>query len=398
MKIEIVLATYGENLLWAEGMESVITEYAATDDFNAGKRMTESEFRFKRKKRAYYPDFRVMNQVRVGRLATIWQQLDAANLASIECLTRELSDLISDGIDVVQKLTQLTADRDLVGHKRVRIKNNVNLCEANHYLTHIISNYDNLADITVFAQGGCQDHCKNFAQTVLGNANYDFSLLPNNGFYCRPSPANIPKPDPNPPAYRRLGSYYASRASRFWEKLTGRALVSPTPWAAGGTFMATRSAIRNNPKNWYEKIYELATEFTDSGYAIERLWASIFYPQIQQKPTERFLIILTTFNSATSVRACLQSIYRQMLFKDWALVAFDNGSVDGTYDVLSRLLPTDPDTTEDRGTLVEVGRFEDRKHPEEARREAEKMGEKFMSPHTSVLHLDGNATMEMDCG
>ena len=389
MKIEIILATYGENLLWAEGMESVITEYAATDGFNAGKRMTESGFRFKRRRQAYHPDFRVMNQVRIGRLATIWQQLDAANLASIECLTRELSDLVADGVDVVRKLTELTASRDLADHKRVRIKNNVNLCEANHYLTHIISNYDNLAEITVFAQGGCQDHCKNFAQAVLGNVNYDFSLLPNNGFYCRPSPTNIERPASEPPRYRKLGSYYASRASRFWEKLTGKVLVSPTPWTAGGTFMVTRDAIRGNPKSWYEKIYELATEFADSGYAIERLWASIFYPQIQQKPLERFLVILTTFNSSTSVRSSLQSIYRQMLFKDWALVAFDNGSVDGTYDVLSSLLPTDPDTTEDRGTLVEVGRSEERKHPEEARREAEKLAEKFMPSYPNVVHVDG---------
>jgi len=396
MQIEIVLATHGENLSWAEGLEPIITEYATTSGNDIGKSMSENKFVIRRKQRFYRPDYKTINHVRRGNLVTFAQVADACNLASVECLTRELADVVSDGKDVVRQLTSFI-HKDLLGHRKRYIENNVNLCESNHFLHHIISRYDDLADITVFSQGAAHEHCDNFAHHVLSNIQQDFSLLPNRGYYCRPSD------------WRRLqdlaakegggynGYYLKSLALQFWENLTGDPLSFPTPWTAGGGFMATRSLIRSNPKSWYERVYELAVQFKDSGYAIERLWASIINRKIQEKGQEGGVrVLITSFNSSNSIEACLRSVYKKMLYRDWVLIGYDNASIDGTYDMLSRWSTLPAGSIEDCGVLFEFGRAETKKRPEEARAEAERLGQRFLLTHPSVIYVDGNTLMGDD--
>lgn len=391
-KIEIVLATHGENLSWAEGLESVITEYATTCGIDVGKRMSEHNLVISRKQRFYKPDYKILNHVRRGNLATVSQMADAHNLATLECLTRELADVVSDGKSVLRQLAAFI-HKDLHGHRKRYIENNVNLCESNHFLHHIITRYDELADITVFSQGAAHEHCDNFAHLVLSNIQSDFSLLPNRGYYCRPTD------------WRRLqdlseqtgggynGYYLKSLALQFWEKLTGRPLSFPTPWTAGGAFMATRSLIRSNPKSWYESVYEIATQFKDSGYAIERLWASIINPKIQESEEGGFQVVITTFNNSNSIHACLQSVYKQMLHRNWVLIGYDNASIDGTYDIMSRWSTHPQNSVEDCGFLFEFGKAEIKQRPEQARLNAERLGQRFLPTHPSVIHVDGNALM-----
>ncbi len=166
---------------------------------------------------------------------------------------------------------------------------NVGVCDHT-YLYHIIENYDNLSNVTIFLPGSCMDDTKiertetivnNTIETnntvIYGDYNiqdikdriYDFTL--DNWFTSNKknkelnNSSKLRQCDINP-----FGKWYES----IFEDITNNYM------SILGIFSASRKHIHNKDKDFYEKLIEFVNKNKNEECAhyIERSWISILSP------------------------------------------------------------------------------------------------------------------------
>lgn len=241
--IEIVTARHGENLGWAKGLEEILTEYSSSD--------TE-----------------IYRNKKIPQMMPNLPNITARG-GDIQSFLRHFHEVVAQAKSIRQEIEhgfltletdEVTAQSSIGAHTIVKIDNDPNLCEAKHYLTHIISRYESLADSTAFMQGDPTDHVKNPVAEILKSLGQDFACLPS-------------------AQKRKLGEDGHDRLARIFGKLILEQEVNATCWSAGACFMASRQAIVQNPLSWYEHVLEKAQEFTDAKFALERLWSVVITPK-----------------------------------------------------------------------------------------------------------------------
>jgi len=135
--------------------------------------------------------------------------------------------------------------------------------EGHTYLYHIINNYDNLSDYTMFLQGQPFDHTP-YLECILASDEWKkpFHVMSCNIFDL------IINEKQNP--YTILELY----RTIFNRKTTEFSLW----FGAGAQFCVSRATIRTRPKEFYERIYNILTYDVNpiEGHAIERFWPMIF--------------------------------------------------------------------------------------------------------------------------
>lgn len=162
--------------------------------------------------------------------------------------------------------------------------------EGHTYLHHIVENYDQLRDITIFLPGSTNmEDKKNKAIRILelikntGNAIfvpdnihenvkdelYDFVI----DEYQSSHPSNKelnPEKDIDKSDVRPFGNWF--------ETNFGDIVVKNV--AYGGIFSVAKEDIRQHPREYYEKLLsQLSTSSNpEVGHYIERSWAAIFHP------------------------------------------------------------------------------------------------------------------------
>jgi hypothetical protein len=246
--LEIVIASNGENLSWANGMQDIVIEYSTAEQqkFNKQKHVDAQyveTFSYRGGSFLNHPmsfaSFLLNLKKDIKTAKKFYKEMDRILSLDTENLELEL--------DI------------LTGHKVVRIKNNENMCEANQYLTHIIQNYYSLSEYTVFTQGHPNDHVKDIKLEIIKNIGSDFSTLP-------------------PSKIRSLGEKdHELLARQFGEMVTGKK-INKSIWSAGACFMASKNAILKNDISWYKNILNKGDSFKDSKFAIERLWSVLLSP------------------------------------------------------------------------------------------------------------------------
>jgi len=246
--LEIVIASNGENLSWAGGMQDIVIEYSTAEQqkFNKQKHIDAEYVRALSHRGSFWlcsPNsfatflLKLKNDIKIARK-----------------FHKEIDSILSlEGESPEPELQLLT------GHKIVYIKNNENMCEANQYLTHIIKNYDSLSEYTVFTQGHPNDHVDDIKSEIIKNIGKDFSTLPSTIARC----FNVNNHD--------------LLARQFGEIITGKQ-INRSIWSAGACFMASRKAILKNDISWYKNILDKGASFKNSKYAIERLWSVLLSP------------------------------------------------------------------------------------------------------------------------
>ena len=254
-QIEIVLASHGENLLWADGLQKVITEYSTQ-----GQSTSVSE---KHKNRT---------------LTNIHHFANArhSDTLGIHAFTESLRNMVSTArqlsIDINEILSDQAQEKGgessvlLRGHKVIQIDNNPNLNEANHFLAHIIQRYDTLAETTVFMQAYPLDHIKKPMAEILSSLGQDFCTLPN-------SQKKKLGTEGHDLLARELGEIILKKATP-----QQGIEINSSSWSAGGCFMASKRAILRNSLSWYELVLKSAKEFNGAKWALERLWAVVISP------------------------------------------------------------------------------------------------------------------------
>jgi hypothetical protein len=222
--LEIVIASNGENLSWASGMEEIIIEYSTAEQQKFDKQ--------KHIDAQYLQDFFGGSRFFMDHPSSL-----AGFLLSLKKnikIARKFCKEIDNILTPDSKDSELDLDI-LEGHRIVRVENNQNMCEANQYLTHIIKNYDSLAEYTVFTQGYPHDHVSDIKSEIIKNIGKDFSTLPSSQ------------------AKNLNDSGHDLLALQFAEIITGKK-IKKSAWSAGACFMASRKAILKNDISLYKKI------------------------------------------------------------------------------------------------------------------------------------------------
>lgn len=146
--------------------------------------------------------------------------------------------------------------------------------EAHTYLNHIINQYDNLSDYTVFCQGDPVFHHKDFVQKINDFYNYPQSQPLYFGPLIHENVNSIRAPQ-HP---HGLPIYY------FIELLFGKKCHPSTTIAfhAGAQFIIPKYNILNRPLNFYKFLHKFVSYDSESlePWIFERLWPIIFDPNI----------------------------------------------------------------------------------------------------------------------
>lgn len=149
--------------------------------------------------------------------------------------------------------------------------------EAHTYLHHIVSHYDDLAPVTVFAQGKPFDHVSNF-HAVLRNVADGETGLNTDGFRWL---GHIV--DWDDPAGSRLFQNWTKNPERTplpLEEFSRALWNEPAPprsvFYPGANFVASRELIHRRPRSFYERALGLSATPPDAAHCFERTWDRVF--------------------------------------------------------------------------------------------------------------------------
>lgn len=147
--------------------------------------------------------------------------------------------------------------------------------EAHTYLHHIVSRYDTLSDVTVFAQGRPFDHVPDFHRHLSRLAQGEDSVAKFRwlGFV-------IDFDDPK--GERLFHSWSKNEDGRsldlagFCRALWSRSTPEQFVFYPGAQFIVCSEQIRKQPVTFYQRALELSITFPDAGHCLERCWDQIF--------------------------------------------------------------------------------------------------------------------------
>lgn len=157
---------------------------------------------------------------------------------------------------------------------------NVGGCDHT-YLHHIITNYDSLANVTVFFTGGCVYRHDRFEQihkvmnsAVEGKTYIDHFKLDYDELYnfkldeYRHMFSQFDDPRLEPCDIRPYGK---------WMDEYVKKPINPNV-QYGGVFCVTREDIHKNPKSFYERLILPLSKYKkpEAAHYMERAWSSIF--------------------------------------------------------------------------------------------------------------------------
>jgi len=147
--------------------------------------------------------------------------------------------------------------------------------ESHTYLHHIVNNYNNLSDVTVFTQGDPFPHCPDFiakVQLIIQDGldepfrNLSNWVLQIQGLNCTAWPHHC----------------WPNLIPEVAHCLFGEEFNRPIWFGAGAIFAVTKEAIRRHPLSFYKIAIQFFTNGEPDtgcrgfGHAFERLWPTIF--------------------------------------------------------------------------------------------------------------------------
>jgi len=134
--------------------------------------------------------------------------------------------------------------------------------EAHTYVHHILENYDNLSECTVFLQGKPFDHCRDVT-AMLTEINEGMVNLSNSILDC-----DI---NGNP-------HHSGLKIAEFQELLFGEVLFTDLKFAPGAQFIVHKDLITNKSKKFWDNFLDIfvSHRIDEAPWIAERLWGYIF--------------------------------------------------------------------------------------------------------------------------
>ena len=132
--------------------------------------------------------------------------------------------------------------------------------EGHTYYTHIVTQYNNLDDFTIFLQGNPFDHSPNIIETLrrLQRNTSDFEFISEQKLICRMSGCHHHK---DLPLYKTFTALFGVKP-----------LDRPFLFGAGAQFIVSKQKILKHSLNFYKKIVDILDKDINpiEGYVIER--------------------------------------------------------------------------------------------------------------------------------
>jgi len=152
--------------------------------------------------------------------------------------------------------------------------------EAGTWLHHIISNYDNLADLTIFAQGDCVPHYNQlieFAKMVYPPFN-PYYMLSEVVYKLDWETHEFDTPATRHEMQARgiEPATVTQNNKTMWENVFKDSMPVPLEAPCGGQFAVTKENIQRLPLSFYVKLNSLIMSRPMGAWEMEPLWNYIF--------------------------------------------------------------------------------------------------------------------------
>lgn len=162
--------------------------------------------------------------------------------------------------------------------------------EAHTYLTHIIENWDDLADYTVFCFGLPFDHSANFLSelhNVQNSYNYDmlnetktlpdFHVFTNSQLGFIHEQINTVYPFPNGKQIS-IGPKFVELYETLFSQEYTKSTIDFTP---AGIWMLSKDRIQSLKFRFYEELMKYVEKEYYAPWVLERLWENIFNGEVK---------------------------------------------------------------------------------------------------------------------
>ncbi len=147
--------------------------------------------------------------------------------------------------------------------------------EEQAYLEHMVRRYDDLADLTVFAQGKPFDHVPSFHKHLHAIA---FNRMRVDAFWWMGFII-----DEDDATGSRLFQRWSKNVegaplpfNAFFQALWGEPAPERVVFYPSAHFAVTADRIRSQPKSFYEKALTISAALPHAGHCFERVWDRIF--------------------------------------------------------------------------------------------------------------------------
>jgi hypothetical protein len=147
--------------------------------------------------------------------------------------------------------------------------------ESHTYLYHIVNNYDNLADVTLFIQGQVEDHLALSPELFVAYSKHGLKQ-----FDAWSGIVHVKKwkEDQDSGAMRSATESPAT----FWMNVFGTQHPKEITFSWAALFAVRKEAVKQRPKEFYERLLRMFEEINhenpEEGHYMERFWLNIFVP------------------------------------------------------------------------------------------------------------------------
>lgn len=144
------------------------------------------------------------------------------------------------------------------------------------WLHHLVERYDDLADLTIFAQGRPFDHAPDLHRIIRGyaqgeeNARPEFAWL---GFLWETDDA---RGHPSFVTWSKNPERRELNLEGFFQTLWGEPAPEKVRYVGGSQFALSKKAAHRRTRDFYKKAREISRTFPDAAHAFERTWDRIF--------------------------------------------------------------------------------------------------------------------------
>ena len=143
-------------------------------------------------------------------------------------------------------------------------------------LHHLVERYDDLAELTVFAQGRPFDHAPDLHRIIRGYAQGEQGTRPDFAWLGFLWETDDARGRPSFVTWSKNPERRELNLEGFFQTLWGESAPEKVRYVGGSQFALSKTAAHRRSKDFYHKAREVSRTFPDAAHAFERTWDRIF--------------------------------------------------------------------------------------------------------------------------
>ena len=143
-------------------------------------------------------------------------------------------------------------------------------------LHHLVERYDDLAELTVFAQGRPFDHAPDLHRIIRGYAQGEQGTRPDFAWLGFLWETDDARGRPSFVTWSKNPERRELNLEGFFQTLWGEPAPAKVRYVGGSQFALSKTAAHRRSKPFYQKARDVSRTFPDAAHAFERTWDRIF--------------------------------------------------------------------------------------------------------------------------